>query len=92
MCTALILTSATDPPNLMRPDVWTMARVNAARLHDLNQRIAESEARSDALAAEVMVLMAAKADSRQCEQQMWDILDGLQRLRLGQWVLLQAPL
>lgn len=77
------------PTNLVRPAVWTMARVNATRLDGLRLRIAETQARSTALAAEVVALTATGANAVERTRQLWDILDALECLRLTQWVLSQ---
>lgn len=75
--------------NIVRPAAWTMASANAGRLNDLGLRIMEAQARSTALTAEVIALVAAGGDSGAHERQLWSTLDALECLRITQWVLSQ---
>ena len=80
------------PANIVRPTVWTLARVNATRLDGLRRRIAETQARSTTLAAGIVTLASTGADPVERTRQLWDALDTLERLRIEQWVLSQeAP-
>lgn len=39
---AAVDNSTLAPTNVVRPAIWSMARVNTARLDDLNERFADS--------------------------------------------------
>jgi hypothetical protein len=66
--------------------------MNAKRLSDLRVFIAEAQARSAALTVAITARIAADptAGPSAHEQQLRDILDLLERLRIEQWVLSQA--
>lgn len=76
--------SLPTPANIVRPTVWTLARVNATRLDGLRRRIAETQARSTALTAEVVAVASTGVDSVERTRRLWDALDALERLRIEQ--------
>lgn len=78
--------------NVVRPAAWTLVAMHAKRSADLHVLVAEAQARSAALTAAITSQIAAdpNASPSEHEQQLWDTLDVLKRLRVEQWVLSQA--